>query len=57
MMTDAWSCADRVLDGLTEKPSDVALALDVYVRGLLTTQTPHSRERMAGALATLAEVV
>lgn len=48
LMTDAWSCLPRVLDG--HDVDGVTPVLDGYVRGLLLTQTPHSRETLRRVL-------
>jgi hypothetical protein len=43
---DAWTCAPMVLDGIAD-PEPVVTALDGYVRSLLTTGRPHTREALS----------
>jgi hypothetical protein len=48
LMGDAWSCLPRVLEG--HDVDRVTPILDGYVRGLLLTQTPHSRDTLRRVL-------
>jgi len=42
-LSDAWSCADKVLDGIAD-PRDVVPILDSYCKSLIADQTAHKRE-------------
>lgn len=46
LMADAWSCADRVLDGIAD-PQRIVPMLESYCQGLLVSGTPHSKDRLA----------
>jgi len=49
-LDDAWSCADKVLDGIAD-PATVIPILDAYCQALVAEQSPHRRERLADWLA------
>lgn len=51
LLDGAWTTCAQVLDEVCEDPASVTTALDMYVRGLLTGQTPHTREAMRVALS------
>ena len=55
LLDNAWSTAPVVLAGRSERPEAVVAVLDQYVRGLLTSRTPHSRAALVACLARLAE--
>jgi hypothetical protein len=50
LLDDAWSCADRVLDGIAE-PEDIVPVLNAYTENLLVTSTEHNRGRLQAWLA------
>lgn len=50
LLDGAWSTADHVLATVADNTSRVITALDMYVRGLLINQTPHSKDAMIAAL-------
>lgn len=49
ILTDAFSCANEVLDGIAD-PEMVVPVLESYCSTLLAEQSPHSRERLASWL-------
>jgi hypothetical protein len=50
LLEDAWSCAPRVFDGITDNVPAVVSCLDNYCRALLVGQTPHTRDAMCAWL-------
>lgn len=55
LLEDAWSCAPKVLAGITD-PADVVPILNSYVASLLAEQSPHDRNRMVNWLRLAGEV-
>lgn len=51
LLDDAWSCAPQVLDGIAD-PEQVTESLNAYVKTLFSSQSAHSRERLATWLKT-----
>jgi hypothetical protein len=49
-LTDAWSCAAQVLDGIADVDKTVQ-TLNAYCLSLMAEQQPHSRERLTKWLA------
>jgi hypothetical protein len=45
-LTDAWSCADKVLAGIAD-PAEVIPVLNAYCHALIAEQSPHQRDRLA----------
>lgn len=45
-LTDAWSCAPQVLDGLGDVEQTVQV-LNSYCRSLMAERAPHTRDRLA----------
>lgn len=46
LLTDAWSCAPQVLDGIAD-PDKVIPMLTTYCKTLFASQKPHSRQLLA----------
>lgn len=46
LLAGAWDAVPSMLSGFTEHTDEVVLLLDFYVRGLLTTNRPHSRSAL-----------
>lgn len=46
-LTDAWSSAPAVLDGVVPDPEVFITTLNAYIRTLFAEQEPHSRQRLA----------
>lgn len=46
LLAGAWDAVPSMLNGLTERTDEIVLLLDFYVRGLLTTNRPHSRSAL-----------
>lgn len=57
LLDDAWSCAEAVLDGISDDVQGTISVLDSYVRCLLSEQAPHSRARLQQWLSLTAEAV
>jgi len=53
LLDNAWSTAPELLAGRSPNPAAVVAVLDQYVRGLLTSRTPHSRQALIAVLASL----
>jgi hypothetical protein len=51
LLAGAWDCAIDVLTPYTADASTVADTLDFYVRGLISSQRPHSNVVMGALLA------
>ena len=50
LLDGAWTTADHVLGTVTDDTGRITTALDMYVRGLLINQAPHSKDAMIAAL-------
>lgn len=50
LLAGAWTCAPDVLSAYTDDVDGVVQTLDFYVRGLLSTQRPHSSVVLAALL-------
>jgi hypothetical protein len=46
-LTDAWSCAPQVLDGIADDVEQVVGGLNAYATGLLVRAEPHTRDALA----------
>lgn len=53
LLDGSWEFALKVLEPLHPQPAAVVSVLDLYVRGLLTAQVPHTREALCAALGQL----
>jgi len=51
LLSGAWDCATDVLGPYTDDPAPVIDTLDFYVRGLLSSQRPHSPVVLGALLA------
>jgi hypothetical protein len=50
LLAGAWDCANETLASYTDDVDSVVATLDFYVRGLLSTQRPHSATVLAALL-------
>lgn len=56
LLEGAWVTADEVLNRYTANSGELLSALDMYVRGLLTSNAPHSYDSMVAALSAASAV-
>lgn len=53
LLEGTWEFAEEALSSYHSQPAAVVSALDIYVRGLLITQTEHTRKGLVAALTQL----